>query len=264
MPLPVPIPPSPDASKAILEAFAERGIEWHPSHVVRGLDPARKVACFDDGMEMPFDLFLGVPVHRVPEVVADSGMRADGWIPVDPFTLSTKWPGVYAVGDVTSVGTPKAGVFAEGQASVVAGEIIALVRGGSARRYEGRGVCYPEFGNEGVAVVDVTFVAGQAPFGFLNGPLSSSAPRSRPSARHGSNAGSATSGDPNRDVTASRGRATQVLRSLAPAERDQPSTESCGGVSSGGTRRSSRALIEAVTSSMDPVASIRTRMSRPS
>ena len=61
MPLPVPIPPSPDASKAILEAFAERGIEWHPSHLVRELDPARKVARFDDGTEMPFDLFLGVP-----------------------------------------------------------------------------------------------------------------------------------------------------------------------------------------------------------
>ncbi len=30
MPLPVPIPPSPDASKALLAAFEERGIEWHP------------------------------------------------------------------------------------------------------------------------------------------------------------------------------------------------------------------------------------------
>src|SRR4051794_39130736 len=130
MPLPVPIPPSPDASKAILEAFAERGIEWHPSHLVRELDPARKVARFDDGTEMSFDLFLGVPQHRVPGVVADSGMCVDGWIPVDPVTLATRWPGVYAAGDVTSVGTPKAGVFAEGQASVVANEIVALARGG--------------------------------------------------------------------------------------------------------------------------------------
>ena len=170
MPLPVPIPPSPDASKAILEAFVDRRIEWHPSHLVRELDPVRKVARFDDGTEMSFDLFLGVPRHRVPEVVADSGMCVDGWIPVDPVTLATRWPGVYAVGDVTSVGTPKAGVFAEGQGSVVAGEIIAMARGGSADGYAGRGVCYLEFGAQGVAVVDVTFVAGQAPFGFLDGP----------------------------------------------------------------------------------------------
>ncbi|HET9548336.1 MAG TPA: FAD/NAD(P)-binding oxidoreductase, partial [Desertimonas sp.] len=118
MPLPVPIPPSPDASKVILEAFADRGIEWYPSHLVRELDPARKVAQFEDGTEMPFDLFLGVPHHRVPDVVAQSGMCVDGWIPVDPVTLATRWPAVYAVGDVTSVGTPKAGVFAEGQAAV--------------------------------------------------------------------------------------------------------------------------------------------------
>ena len=52
-------------------------------------------------------------------------MCVDGWIPVDPLTLETRFPGVYAVGDVTSVGTPKAGVFAEGQAKVVAAALIA-------------------------------------------------------------------------------------------------------------------------------------------
>ena len=170
MPLPVPIPPSPDASKVILAAFAERGIEWHPNHLVRELDPVGKVARFEDGGEMAFDLFLGVPKHRAPEVVAESGMCVDGWIPVDPVTLATRWPGVYAVGDVTSVGTPKAGVFAEGQAAVVAAEIISSVRGGAAAGYDGHGVCYLEFGSEGVATVDVTFVAGQAPFGFIAGP----------------------------------------------------------------------------------------------
>ena len=38
-------------------------------------------------------------------------MTVDGWIPVNPLTMETAFPGVYAVGDVTSVGTPKAGVF---------------------------------------------------------------------------------------------------------------------------------------------------------
>ena len=93
MPMGVPIPPSPAASEALLVAFAERGIDWHPERLVRGLDPDRKVALFGDGHEMPFDLFLGVPVHRVPAVVAESGMTVDGWIPVDPLTLETVVPG---------------------------------------------------------------------------------------------------------------------------------------------------------------------------
>src|SRR4029077_5277168 len=84
MPMGAPIPPSPAASQALLVAFAERGIEWHAERVVRGVDPARKVAIFADGGDMPYDLFLGVPVHRAPAVVEASGMTVDGWIPVNP------------------------------------------------------------------------------------------------------------------------------------------------------------------------------------
>ena len=171
MPLPVPIPPSPDASAALITAFAERGIEWHPNQQVLGLDPARKVAQLTDGTEMPYDLFLGVPRHHAPAVVAESPLCVDGWIPVNPLTLETSFPGVYAVGDVTSVGTPKAGVFAEGQATVVADEIIALHRRGAApTTYDGRGICYIEFGGETVAKVEVTFLSGEKPRGYLEGP----------------------------------------------------------------------------------------------
>jgi len=171
MPLSVPIPPSPQASAAILAAFAERGIGWHPGQLVRALDPGRKVAVLADGGEIGYDLFLGVPVHRAPTVVVESGLTVDGWIPVDPLTLATRFPGVYAVGDVASVGTPKAGVFAEGQAGVVAAQIIAARRGGGdSAGYDGHGICYMEFGHDTLAKVEVTFLAGHSPHGDLEGP----------------------------------------------------------------------------------------------
>jgi len=171
MPLGVPIPPSPQASQAILAAFAERDISWHPGQVVRALDASRKVALLSDGTELGYDLFLGVPVHRAPAVVVEAGMTQDGWVPVDPRTLATAYPGVYAVGDVTSVGTPKAGVFAEGQAAVVAAQIISARRGVVATaQYDGHGICYMEFGGDQIAKVDVTFLSGQAPVGDLQGP----------------------------------------------------------------------------------------------
>jgi NADPH-dependent 2,4-dienoyl-CoA reductase/sulfur reductase-like enzyme len=86
---------------------------------------------------------------------------------------------VYAVGDVTSVGTPKAGVFAEGQAAVVADRISARIRGTPEyAQYEGRGMCYLEFGHDQVAIVDVTFLSGQPPVGGLQGP-SRRLPRTR-------------------------------------------------------------------------------------
>lgn len=166
MPLPTPVPPLPAASEAILGAFAERGIEWYPQHTIQRLDPAAHTVDFESGDTMPYDLFLGVPKHVAPKAAVDSGMTVDGWIPVDPLTLETSFLGVFAVGDVTSVGTPKAGVFSEGQGAVVAEGIAARIESGSSSRtYDGNGVCYMEFGDQGVAKVDVTFLSGQAPFG---------------------------------------------------------------------------------------------------
>jgi sulfide:quinone oxidoreductase len=171
MPMGVPIPPSPQASEAILAAFAEHGIGWHPNQLVRGLDPDRKVALLSGGEELPYDLFLGIPVHRAPAVVVEAGMTVDGWIPVNASTLETSFPDVYAVGDVTSVGTPKAGVYAEGQATVVAAQISARMRGATTgATYDGRGVCYLEFGRGMIAKVEVTFLSGQSPTGALEGP----------------------------------------------------------------------------------------------
>jgi sulfide:quinone oxidoreductase len=171
IPFGVPIPPSPDSSRALLAAFSERGITFVPNRMVRALDAARRVAILDDESEMPYDLFLGVPKHRVPDVVAASGMTEEGWIPVNPKTLETRFPGVYAVGDVTSVGTPKAGVFSEGAARVVAASLIAKAESGAQpSAYAGAGSCYVEFGAGRVGRVDVTFLSGSPPTGTFVEP----------------------------------------------------------------------------------------------
>jgi sulfide:quinone oxidoreductase len=173
MPFGAPVPPSPDTSAAILAAFDERGIRFVKDQTVQGVDPRRKVARLGDGSELSADLFLGVPVHRVPQVVVDSGLapHATGWVPVDKRTLETSAPGVYAVGDVNGVGTPKAGVFAEGAARVVAASIVALIRGGEVPdAYDGRGSCYIEFGGDEVARVDVQFLRGPKPTGTFQEP----------------------------------------------------------------------------------------------
>jgi sulfide:quinone oxidoreductase len=170
MPMGVPLPPSPAASAALLEAFEQRGIAWYGDAQVRALDPSRRVVVLADGRELPYDLFLGVPVHRVPDVVAASGLCVDGWVPVDSLTLETRFPDVYAIGDVTSVGTPKAGVFAEGQGAVVADAIITRHRQGDVAPYSGRGICYIEFGHDEVARIDVTFLSGQSPIGLFDEP----------------------------------------------------------------------------------------------
>jgi sulfide:quinone oxidoreductase len=168
-----PIPPSPDASEALIEAFASRDIEWLPRTEVSELDPGRRVATLREGGEMDYDLFLAVPVHRAPAVVVESGLTTDGWIQVDSLSFETGFDGVYAIGDVAAVGTPRAGVFAEGHAAVAAEHIAARIRGETSdAQYGGRGICYLEFGKGRLAMVDVTFF-GDKRVGKLVGPSES-------------------------------------------------------------------------------------------
>jgi sulfide:quinone oxidoreductase len=171
MPFGTPVPPSPDTSAALLAAFDERGIEFVAGRRVSSLDTARSVAALDDGGELPYDLFLGVPKHRAPNVVLESGMAEDGYVPADSRTLETRFPGVYAVGDIATVGVPKAGVFSEGMARVVAASLLARVRGGDQPApYDGRGSCYVEFGAGRVGRVDVDFLSGRKPTGTFQEP----------------------------------------------------------------------------------------------
>ena len=169
MPLPAPVPPSPDTSAALLAAFAERGIRFTPSQAVTS--SRQGVVVLDDGSERPFELCLGVPVHRAPEVVIASGMTTDGYIPVSSQTLATEWSGVYAFGDVATVGVPKAGTFAEGAARVVAASLLATIHGGQQPPpYDGRASCWIEFGGGRVGRVDIDFLSGPEKTGTLREP----------------------------------------------------------------------------------------------
>jgi sulfide:quinone oxidoreductase len=171
MPFGTPVPPSPDTSAALLEAFAERGIAFVPERRVRALDTTRAMVVLDDDQELACDLLLGVPRHRAPDVVVESGMAEDGYVPVDSRTLETRFPNVYAVGDVATPGTPKAGVFAEGAARVVAAQLLARMDAGpEPLPYDGRGSCYVEFGAGRIGRVDVDFLSGPRPTGTFQEP----------------------------------------------------------------------------------------------
>jgi sulfide:quinone oxidoreductase len=147
MPLGKPVPPSPETSAALEAEFASRDIELLCGRRIQSLDPDRNVTVLDDGSEIAFDLFLGVPKHRAPDVVIASGMTEDGYIPVDSATLKTRFPEVYAQ------------------------RLIAELRGEeSSVRHLGRGTCYIEFGEGRIGSVDIDFLSGAEKTGTFNAP----------------------------------------------------------------------------------------------
>jgi sulfide:quinone oxidoreductase len=165
-PMARPVPVTGPVSQMFRDGLAERGIRELPGQRVISIDPEASTAQLADGDSIPYDLFIGVPVHRAPAVLAASGLTVDGWVPVDQTNLRTQFPGVYALGDVSSGPrvVPKAGIFAESAARVVAADIAAVVTGGEPpAAYGGSGICYAEFGDGLVSKVDVSFLTGPAP-----------------------------------------------------------------------------------------------------
>jgi sulfide:quinone oxidoreductase len=166
-PMPSPIPVSAETSAAIVSGLDERGIAHQFGERVASIDPSTRVAHLASGADFAYDVFIGIPKHRVPDVVESSGLTAggaDGWVHVDPRNLRTPFDGVYALGDVADAPVPRAGVFAEAAARTVADDIVARLRGADLEiPYDGRGSCYIEFGGGLVGKVDADFLSGPAP-----------------------------------------------------------------------------------------------------
>lgn len=166
-----PLPVSPAVGAAILAELTERGIDFVGGGQIGAVEDAGRTVRLADGRALAADLVLAVPLHVAPPVVVEAGLTEGGWIPVDKYTLKTRFPDVYAFGDVASVGVPRAGVFSEGQAKVVAEQLIARQRSQSdSARYEGAGVCYLEFGDDRVGRVDVNFLGGPSTTAALQMP----------------------------------------------------------------------------------------------
>ncbi len=150
------------------EQLSARGIEHHTGRKVERVEADRVV--FADG-ELPFNVLIGVPPHRPPSVIAESGLAGEGpWIEVDPATLRTSYDGVYAIGDVTKItlanglALPKAGVMAELEGHRVAGAIAAELRGEDPpAEFDGWGYCFMEMGKANATLIEGEFFATPEP-----------------------------------------------------------------------------------------------------
>jgi sulfide:quinone oxidoreductase len=165
-PMQRPVPVTGEVAQMFRDGLSARGITELPQHLVTGIEPSTRTAQLTNGGTLPYDLFVGIPKHRAPDPIPVSGLAVDGWIPVDQSNLRTQFQGVYAIGDVcTGPRTvPKAGIFAEAAAIVVADDIAAAITGGEPPApFGGSGICYAEFGGELVGKVEVNFLHGDAP-----------------------------------------------------------------------------------------------------
>ncbi len=168
----------PEMSGAVKQLLQAKGIPYHPEHQLTSVDAAARRLEFANGAQVEFDLLAYVPPHRAPRVVRESPLASDaGWISVDRHSLETRFPQVYAIGDVVSIPLtlgkplPKAGVFAHGQAGVVARNIAAAIAGGNvSARFNGHGGCFVEIGDGKAGFGGGDFYAEPTPIVTVRSP----------------------------------------------------------------------------------------------
>ena len=153
--------------KQVERLLENRGIKYHPKAKLSKIE--RNKVTMEDGMQLDYDLLITVPPHRVPKVAVDAGLAdPSGWIPVNPHNLATKFEDVYAIGDVAAIETPhghmpflpKAGVFAQGQAEIVANNIAFQVTGkGQLKQWDGTGACHLQVSRSECAYLQGSFLS---------------------------------------------------------------------------------------------------------
>jgi sulfide:quinone oxidoreductase len=178
-PEPQPMPVAgPGLGAAVREMLCSRGIDYFPGHKPVAVEPASRTIRFESGDVAKYDLLAYVPPHAAPAFVVAAGLApAGGWVKVDPGTLATPFERVWAVGDVTGIplpngkSLPKAGVFAEGEADVVARNIAAIVGGAApTAQFGGEGACFVEMGGGRAGFATGNFYATPDPVVRLKTP----------------------------------------------------------------------------------------------
>ncbi len=174
-PSPIALPVAgPKISSDIVDMIGIHGIRFSPNCKPREVRDGEIE--FEDGRREKFDILVGIPPHIAPDIIKNSGLAAGEWIPVDRQTLRTQFDNVFAIGDVTEIkigqlAMPKAGIFAEGEAKVVAQEIADELGGvKSQAAYNGQGYCFFEAGSRTAGYVEADFYNAAGPTIRLEAP----------------------------------------------------------------------------------------------
>ena len=167
-------------SQDVINLLNRSHITFHPLHKIKAV--LNMEIEFENGNRENYDLLIGIPHHKVPEVIRNSGLitRGQNWINVDKFSLRTDFENVFAIGDVTeikvneNVAIPKAGVFAEAQAKVVSQQIVDDIKNDknkySSSGFDGKGFCFMEVGNEKAGYIVTDFYHKDGPYTLLEPP----------------------------------------------------------------------------------------------
>lgn len=142
----------PIVNEKVRMLYEDRGFNTVYDHVMKAIDPSRKIATFatpDGDKEIGFDFTNVIPPMRSPDVIRNSPLPwADkwtdqGWVEVDQYTMRhRRFPEVFAVGDAAGVPKGKTAASVKWQVPVAVDQLVAQIEGRESREtYNGYTSC---------------------------------------------------------------------------------------------------------------------------
>lgn len=129
----------PIVAEKVRMLFGDRGISTALSHVLKRVDPARKIATFDTpegDKELGYDYLHVIPPQRAPDFIRESGLSwkdkwvDQGWVEVDKQSMRhLRYDDVFAVGDIAGVPKGKTAASVKWQVPVVEDHLVAAIAG---------------------------------------------------------------------------------------------------------------------------------------
>jgi sulfide:quinone oxidoreductase len=159
----------PVASATLGDMLSRRGIKVVPDFSLAEVDGGRRVIKSYDGREVPYDLFVSIPLHAGAEIIGRSGLGdGGGWVPTDKHTLQTKaHHNVFAIGDCTDLPASKAGAVAHFQGDVLIDNVMRFIEGRALLpAFDGHANCFIETGHGKAMLIDFNYQTEPLPGRF--------------------------------------------------------------------------------------------------
>ncbi len=130
------------------KTFPKHGINTETLFNMKEVDPNKKTVTSLEGVTLKYDLMITIPPHKGAQVIEDSGLGQNGFVPTDRFTLKMEGStNIYVVGDTTNLPISKAGSTAHFESDVIVENIASELRDGlTPFRYDGKVFCFIETG----------------------------------------------------------------------------------------------------------------------
>ncbi len=150
----------PVASAYLGNMLAERNISVMGDFAASEVNGEKRVLSSYDGRETNYDLLVTVPLHGGADLIARSQMGdVSGWFETDKHTLaSTKFEGVFALGDATDVPASKAGAVAHFQSDVLVDNVLRYIDDRPLEPgFDGHANCFIETGHGKAMLIDFNY-----------------------------------------------------------------------------------------------------------